>query len=106
MARAQVPCFLSRDDITGYLVPKLTGDAPVVNQTHNYSKITINGGTVCRFLGVYEDISVIVYHYKKNSVSKKHRPDLYHPRIRYAKCIRFTSFGGEIVFIPITETGR
>ena len=81
MARAQVPCFLSRDDITGYLVPKLTGDAPVVNQTHNYSKITINGGTVCRFLGVYEDISVIVYHYKKNSVSKKHRPDLYHPRI-------------------------
>uniref|UniRef100_T1K5E8 Uncharacterized protein n=1 Tax=Tetranychus urticae TaxID=32264 RepID=T1K5E8_TETUR len=72
--------------------------------------ITIEGGTVLRFVGVYEDISAFILTNGKPKSSlrfKKNVPTPLEHGPRYAKCIRFGNVpGGEIVFVPITETGR
>ncbi|RWS30118.1 uncharacterized protein B4U80_07996 [Leptotrombidium deliense] len=115
VAKAQVPYFLTRDEITGFLVPKdpLIINNKTVNSKTKYSqssheKTKIKGGTVLRFLGVYEDISALVLGLKnKNSLRSKKSTAPFEHGARYAKCISFANgSSGEVVLIAITETGR
>ncbi|RWS07395.1 uncharacterized protein B4U79_11846, partial [Dinothrombium tinctorium] len=113
VAKAQVPYFLTKDEITAHLVsrenPALNTkvNTAVKTNRNNYESIRIKGGTVLRLLGVYEDISALVIGLKNRSSLRSKKIVPTEPGARYAKCISFTSFsGGEIVFIPITEIGR
>lgn len=49
VARAQVPYFLTREDITAYVAPSSAAERPPVAAAHkatgNYDKSTIRGGT-------------------------------------------------------------
>lgn len=63
--------------------------------------------TVLRFLGVYEDISPFIFNCKHGKHSMRSRKPLPDHGTRYAKLVSFAnSASGDVVFVPITETGR
>lgn len=76
-----------------------------------FESININGGVVFRFIGLYEDVSsFLVANNKRKAYSLRCKKMAFNgPEHgpRYAKCVSFASHpAGEVVFIPITETGR
>jgi len=127
VGRAQVPYFISRDAVRAYKAPRfalisegidhlpsLITNGPLAKgldgkSGSNYEAITLEAGTLFRFIGLYEDISSFIHATtKRKSYSVRSRkPVQIEHGPRYAKCISFASHpSGEIIFIPVTETGR
>lgn len=114
IARASVPYFLTKDDITGYYAPKMNGSNAKCNKKAAkgcYDKSLIVAGTVLRYLGVYEDISAFILNSSSSSAHKNslrsRKAHLPEHGARYAKCVSMDdSNGGQVVFVPITESGR
>lgn len=139
VALAQVPFFLTRDDLVGYSVPSvplLAAPAHLAESRRsdgNRSEVIhVPGGSVLRFLGVYEDVSAFLLGTGKSSLKKhsartrsrkrNHPPipcimngvsDEHAPRARYVKCLIVatgvaarTRSATEVVFVPVTERGR
>lgn len=139
VARAQVPFFLTRDDLIGYSVPSVPLLAAPTLLTESRRSdgsrsevIHVRGGSVLRFLGVYEDVSAFLLGTGKSSLKKhstraitrkRNHPPIpflmgstsadHVPGARYVKCLIVTSGAAartksdaEVVFVPVTERGR
>lgn len=140
VARAQVPLFLTRDDLVGFSVPSVPLlPAPMCTAPESRTReecrsevIHVPGGSVLRFLGVYEDVSALLLGNGKSSMKKQsarmskkrtHPPIPYaindrsvnhEPGARYVKCLILPAggsssksrSGGDVVFVPTTVGGR
>ncbi|XP_074595972.1 imaginal disc development protein B4 isoform X2 [Brevipalpus obovatus] len=127
VGRAQVPYFISRDPIRAYKAPRfalisegidhlpsLITNGPLAKGMDgkgggNYEAITMEAGSLFRFIGLYEDISSFIHATTKRKAYsvRSRKPIQIEHGPRYAKCVSFASHpSGEIVFIPVTETGR
>jgi hypothetical protein len=110
VARAQVPFFLTRDDVVGFSVPSVPLIIPHSSDVRHRDSvrsevIRVAAGSVLRYLGVYEDVSSLLLGSGKSSVKKNstrrgkkrvHPPIPYimnghviehEPGARYVKCL-------------------